>query len=80
MKNGEIKYLEAKLQNLINLRSTFFALVITLTGGIASLLHNISILNTILITAGCLIDYVFINQIFRVTDQINKILEILKRL
>ena len=78
MNESTRKYFEYRLQNLINLRSTYYAVIIALTGGTVSLFDNLSILHIFLIIVGCLIDYVFINQMFEVTTQINKLLKYLK--
>ena len=73
-------YLNARLQNLMNLRSTYFAVVITLTGGIVSLFRDITIINLILIPIGVLIDFFFLTQIFNITKQINKVLKMIKEI
>ena len=72
------KFFEYKLQNLMNLRSVYYAVIIALTGGVVSLLDKLTNLHIFLILIGSIIDYIFINQIFVVTTQINKILKFLK--
>lgn len=75
MNEIELEYFKSKLQNLMNLRSAYFAVVIAVTGGVVSLFRDVSILNLILIPIGLLIDYFFLSQIFNITTQINKIIK-----
>ena len=76
----ELEYYKSRLQDFMNLRSTYFAIVITLTGGIISLFNNLTLLNKILIVLGTVIDYFFLIQIFVITKQMRKILKIIRSL
>ena len=78
MNEREIKSLEIKAQNLMNLRSTYSAVIIALTGCLFGLLYNISVFNVIVLIIGGLIDYMFLIAYFKTISSINKIVTILR--
>ena len=72
------KTLEYKINNLISLRTTYYSIVIVLTGGLVSLFYHTNILNIVLLVIGCSIDYFFVNLIIKITAQINSLIKLLE--
>ncbi len=70
------KTLEYKLNNLINLRTTYYSIVLVLTGGLISLFYNVNFLNILLLIIGCFMDYFFISLIIKITAQINMLIKL----
>lgn len=74
------EYSKEKLNNLIQMRTNLFAVVIVLTGGLFSMLFmNISIVKIILLMSiGTYFDFIFISNLLSTNQKIEKCLEELR--
>lgn len=75
MNEVKLKQLDKRIDNLINLRSTYFLIIITITGGIIGILYNFSTLNKILLIAGIVSDIYFFFLLYNITNQIHKLIK-----
>ena len=78
MNDREFKTTEIKINNLVNLRTTYYSIVIVLTGGVIGLFYNINFLNIILLFVGIILDYLSILTIINITQRINKLFQLLE--
>lgn len=72
------EYLSKLIDNLINLRTTYFSIGVVVSSGIISLFYNISILNLFLLVLGLFFDCAIILNIIHLNKRINKLLKFLR--
>jgi hypothetical protein len=73
----ELEYLKQKITNLIENKKILWTAIIVLTGGIASLIINLdSLIKIILVLIGFIGDYVLINSVIQINQQIDKLLNL----
>ena len=76
MNETKLKNIEFKINNLMNLRTTYYSIVVVLTSGLITLFYNITPLNIILLIIGSFIDYLFIKIIMQIMQHINKLIKL----
>ena len=80
MNEKKFEILKAKLDNLINLRTTYFSIGVVVSSGIIGLFYNISTLNIILLILGLLFNYSIVSTIASLNLRINKIFKLMEEL
>ncbi len=75
MDEKKINQFNKLIDNLINLRTTYYSIVVVLTGGIIGLFYNLSVLNIILMLIGLGADSFFVLNIINLHKKINKLIK-----
>ena len=72
------KIIKANLDNIINLRTTYYSMMFVLTGSLVNLCYDLTAFNICLLVIGVFIDCYFLLKLNNLSMRIKKLLKLMR--